>query len=521
MEWWSIEITLHPSITPNEQLILGRATTEATQQFAEGWTAQGFHADGYRRLGRTGLTTSAIGFGSYRIDEQTRGHREALERALLNGCNLIDTSTNYGIGGSERCIGATLEELIDRGQIKREQVIVVTKVGYVQGDNLELAHEREQAGKPFPEMVKYQEHCWHCIHPEFIADQLTRSLERLQLECVDVYLLHNPEYFFSDAAHRQRRNVSKLRDEFYDRVRRAFAYLEEQVAAGRIAWFGVSSNSFPVSDDDPEHTSVAQMLAIAREVAGDAHHFAVIQLPMNLYESGAAFVKNNDGMTALEFAQANDLAVLVNRPLNAFYQNRLVRLADFPIVATERSLNEQLSVVKELENEFTQTVASQIQVSAGSTPPSEFFRWGEALERALPHLRDMMHWEQVRDHQIMPHVGYIVQQLDLHMTGAHAALWQPWRARYLSEFRALLRGIGNEFAQRTNAQNRHIIEHLNAHLPSTIHAESLSRKALHALTSAAGVTCVLCGMRRVAYVDDAMGVMEWERLADTSAMFLG
>ena len=39
------------------------------------------------------------------------------------------------------------------------------------------------------------EGCWHCLHPEFLQDQLTRSLDRLQLETLDVCLLHNPEYF--------------------------------------------------------------------------------------------------------------------------------------------------------------------------------------------------------------------------------------------------------------------------------------------------------------------------------------
>jgi predicted aldo/keto reductase-like oxidoreductase len=34
--------------------------------------------------------------------------------------------------------------------------------------------------------------------------------------------------------------------------------------------------------------------------------------------------------TALEFAQEHDLAVLVNRPLNAFYREQLIRLADMP-----------------------------------------------------------------------------------------------------------------------------------------------------------------------------------------------
>ena len=55
------------------------------------------------------LPVSRIGFGCYRVDDQAPGHREALERALADGCTLIDTSTNYTDGGSERLVGAVLQ----------------------------------------------------------------------------------------------------------------------------------------------------------------------------------------------------------------------------------------------------------------------------------------------------------------------------------------------------------------------------------------------------------------------------
>ena len=74
------------------------------------------------------------------------------------------------------------------------------------------------------------------------------------------------------------------------------------------------------------------MWTIAREVALE-HHFAVAQLPANLFESGAMLTRNcvTGNRTALEFAQEHDLAVLVNRPLNAFYREQLIRLADTPV----------------------------------------------------------------------------------------------------------------------------------------------------------------------------------------------
>jgi len=303
------------------------ASAEGTRRFAQRALDEGNPDGAYRALGRTGLVTSSLGFGSYRIDSRTPEHTAALEKAILGGINLIDTSANYTDGSSETCIGNVL------ARHRREEIIVVSKAGYVQGQTLTMARAREHGGVAFPEMVKYTDGCWHCIHPEFLADQLERSLGRLQVEKVDVYLLHNPEYYFTEAAKRQKiGSLEALRDQFYYRIRRAFSHLEGEVRRGRIGFYGVSSNTFAVPGRDPEATSLERMWMIAREVATE-HHFAVAQFPANLFESGAMLTRNNvtGNRTALEFAQEHDLAVLVNRPLNAFYREQLIRLADTPV----------------------------------------------------------------------------------------------------------------------------------------------------------------------------------------------
>ena len=176
---------------------MGEATSK---QAPHSPSPAGLPAHAVCALGRTNLRVSRLGFGCYRIDLAARDHAEALRLALRRSINLIDTSTNYGDGESEELVGRILQELLAAGEIRREEIVVVSKAGYVQGRNLKLAQTREAAGRrPFAEMVKYMEGCWHCIHPEFLQDQITRSLSRLQLERLDVLLLHNPEYFLSHA----------------------------------------------------------------------------------------------------------------------------------------------------------------------------------------------------------------------------------------------------------------------------------------------------------------------------------
>ena len=48
---------------------------------------------------------------------------------------------------------------------------------------------------------------------------------------------------------------------------------------------------------------------------------------MNLIESGAVFEPNNDGASVLQKARELGVGVLVNRPLNAIVDDRLLRLA--------------------------------------------------------------------------------------------------------------------------------------------------------------------------------------------------
>src|SRR6478735_8709175 len=209
----------------------GRATPAGTKLRTERLGAQA-----RRELADSGLFVSGIGFGSYRIDDQHPEHRVALEHALRSGINLIDTASNYADGRSERLIGEVLLDLNDKQELERAEVVLVTKIGYVQNQNHQLANARKAVGKPFPEMVEYGEGLWHCIHPEWIADQLTRSLERLGVQTVDVLLLHNPEYFLADAAKRGQGPLATVRDEFYRRLEQAFRHLETEVERGRIAY---------------------------------------------------------------------------------------------------------------------------------------------------------------------------------------------------------------------------------------------------------------------------------------------
>ncbi len=143
-------------------MIHGYATAEGTE--AVGQQHDPLSVGG---IGTTGLTVSQAGFGCYRVSTGVAHHKTALQKALCEGINLIDTSSNYADGGSESLVGEVLENLITSGELSRDKIVVVSKVGYLQGQNYDLSQKRKQEGRPFPELVEYGEGMEHCNHPKF------------------------------------------------------------------------------------------------------------------------------------------------------------------------------------------------------------------------------------------------------------------------------------------------------------------------------------------------------------------
>jgi aryl-alcohol dehydrogenase-like predicted oxidoreductase len=370
--------------------------------------------------------------------------------------------------------------------------------------------------------VKYADGIWHCLHPESLADQLERSLGRLQLATLDVCLLHNPEYFLKDGQERSHGTLERRREEFYRRLGESFAWLESQVAAGRIDFYGVSSNNLGAAASDPDFVSLTRLLEVARDAAGGGHHFRVIQLPLNLFESGPALRPNNgDGATETVLAAAarHGLGVLVNRPLNAIADAGMLRLADPPRLPAEVDFEMQRQRVGELEAEYRQAFAPGIHVGEGRMRAEDLFRWADDLADVPARLSGLDQWEAIEQQRILPQLLGVVRALDQAMAGPAAEAWSAWRDRYLEDMQTLLGELRRRAAEKTRERVEAVTAVLDPLLPSERRGESLSRKALYVAASTPGVSSVLCGMRRPTYVQDALGILPWPPLPDVPAVY--
>ena len=507
-----------PGAAPTGRVISAPLDGNATENGTARYAARFAHE--FRPLGTTGLVTSAVGFGGYRVTDGVPEHREALTRALLAGANLVDTSTNYMDGGSERLVGSVLRELVESGELLRDEVIVVSKIGYVQGENHAIATEREKDGRPFPEMVKIQDALWHCIHPEFLADQLQRSLDRLELETLDVCLLHNPEYLLTTAA-AEGTPLVRARDEFYRRVEAACRFFEDQVTAGRLRWYGVSSNTIAAPAPASDAVSVSRLLSAAEGAGGEQHHFKVLQLPLNLLEPGAVSEANTGpgrAQTVLDAAREAALTVLVNRPLNAFTATGMLRLADVPRLDEVIDWETQLARVGKLEESFRERIAASISTAEDALQPDEYFRWADRLRELRVRQPGLEEWSRIEG-QISYTVARLSASLDQHLSGSVAERWDSWRMRYFPELNKLLRAMRSASAEDARSRSEATAAQLDPVLPTERRGASLSQKALWTVASTPGVTCVLNGMRTVEYVRDSLGILDWEPLGVVETVY--
>ena len=480
-------------------MIPGAASVEGTSSFAN--KNQNLH---YQMLGKSQWHVSPAGFGCYRVAAGIQTYFDAMVHAIAGGVNLIDTSTNYTDGGSEQLVGQVLAHMISEKKLAREEVVVVSKVGYLQGQNYALSQERKQQGRPFPEIVPYGKGLEHCIHPEFIEDQLDRSLERLGLETLDLLLLHNPEYYLGWAA-KQSRELYEAREIFYQRIQHAFEYLEEEVVKGRIQGYGISSNTLPVSVDDNEFVSLERVCDIA-ETVSDNHHFHAIQFPMNLYESGAVLEPNqNDGQSVLDIARSEQLGVLINRPLNAFYGNRLIRLADIEKIGrfTDDEVIQAITLLNKSEKVLWRKLLPAMNLPV---PLLNRIKDQAAVGDQLKHhWRNFGHyerWRQFKDGLLWPHMRGVFDFLEPYAGQVDGM--DQWLDTHKKKLDRAVRAVGSLYVGAAYRQIDAMKQCVRSADDSWSIDASLSQLALRALRSTVGVHTVLVGMRQARYVDDVL-----------------
>jgi myo-inositol catabolism protein IolS len=212
----------------------------------------------YRTLGQTGLQVSEVGLGAMpfggmvtQADGTQFGWTGTDDRELIAlvhsseelGVNLLDTAEAYGNGHGEAIVGEAL-------QGRRHKWIIATKVRPNQGIDAAIPDEAAVRKR--------------------IAEACEQSLQRLRTDYIDLYQLHAIPYPWAMSI--------------------AMGTLAQLRAAGKIRWYGISTNN---------REAVDQLRAY-----GPLH---LLQIGYNLLERQA------DAL--LHWAQAENIGTLIRVPL--------------------------------------------------------------------------------------------------------------------------------------------------------------------------------------------------------------
>ncbi len=158
----------------------------------------------YRRLGKSDLKVSEIGFGTWTLALDWWGKRfddqEAialLKKAFDLGINLYQTADVYGKGKADKLIGEAFKDM-------KDEIIISSMFGYDIYNNMQVGHD--ELPQRFDE--------------EYIRYALNEILKRVKRDKIELYILHNPKM------------ESILNDEL-------FTILERLRAENKIIHYGV------------------------------------------------------------------------------------------------------------------------------------------------------------------------------------------------------------------------------------------------------------------------------------------
>ncbi|HEV7310017.1 aldo/keto reductase [Ensifer sp.] len=131
-----------------------------------------------REIGRSGVTASAVGLGTWAIGGWMWGGTDekesiaAIQASLDAGVTLIDTAPAYGLGRSEEIVGKAIAG-------RRDEAVIATKCGLVWHTD-KGRHFFDQDGKP---VHRY-------LGRDAIRHEVEQSLKRLGTDYIDLYITH-------------------------------------------------------------------------------------------------------------------------------------------------------------------------------------------------------------------------------------------------------------------------------------------------------------------------------------------
>ncbi|KAI8341674.1 NADP-dependent oxidoreductase domain-containing protein [Chlamydoabsidia padenii] len=431
-----------------------------------------------RLIPKLNQSVTRLGFGGYRASDLAT-HGAALQYALDQGINLIDTGANFENGRSEQLVG----DVLASSQVDRKNVTLVTKAGYLTKQDIERL-DTSSSSSGGDDYVHVQGNSYHGISPRILADQLEQSLERLQTSYVDIFMINAPERMLL---------ASSSRGDIYKQLGDSFKYLETLVRQGTIKGYGVCSNTMGSSHSAADHLSLTSILSACDQPQDN--HFCAVQAPFNLYEQHLG-----QDLCWLDQLDAHGIFWLANRPLNAITPQGQIRGLYNPMPPSPTDMDD-LRQAFERVAQLEVDMLSELPEQDTSSP----FVWGQILSENLQRLG--------QHHFATQHYlrSQVVPRLEMDLAQFRSAnddtpAYIEWADVYQDAMHHLITCLVNYSYMDTLKKNNdldRILAALVSWPPNDCHSP-LTVKALQIYLANKDIGAIVTGMRQTHYVNDAM-----------------
>lgn len=234
--------------------IKGFATNDSTKNFLEN---KKIDKSNIRAM--EDLYISSLGFGSNkptfpRFKEEYKGmFRNSIEKYILCGGNMFDVGldTAYMGGWSEFILGNVIFEMTCSNILKREEIVIISK---------------------FPSLSE---------NFQFSFEQ---SLRNLNLENIDIYLVHDHEKIFTHFNYEESKKITE----------KMIIFLEEKRKSGKIRFYGISIGDYYLVSKKRLYGNLEEIYSISEKLFGKDNGFKIIELPLNPIRPEGLLIKDQE-----------------------------------------------------------------------------------------------------------------------------------------------------------------------------------------------------------------------------------
>jgi len=209
-------------------------------------------------------------------------------------------------GWSEYILGDVLREMILEGKAKREQIAVISKS---------------------PSLYENFDFC------------IQNSLDNLNLETIDIYLVHDHEVLFTKFDSQKAKTIT----------RNIISSLENNISKNKIRYYGISIGDHHLVSKNSLYPNLEEIYSIAEDIGGKKNGFKVIEIPLNPTRPEAIFnrdqVVKGKILNIIEAAKEFKLDVIITESLS-----RGSPLGNYDDVPGNNIFQRQLVLLKSLND---------------------------------------------------------------------------------------------------------------------------------------------------------------------------